>query len=314
MLPFLLTPYLKKVLWGGSALAPFKGLPAHLDHIGESWEVSAMPGCESVVASGPYEGMTLLELCRLHGKELMGKAVYESTGGEFPLLVKFIDAADDLSVQVHPGDELARRRHGCAGKCEMWYILHSHPGTRLGAGLREPLTPEDFERRVSDGTFGDAIEWYETSPGDIFYLPAGRVHAIGAGNMLLEVQQPSDITYRIYDYNRRDDAGNLRPLHIDHARDAIDFSTADTYRVSADGDTLLRSEHFTVQRIDVVTDKPYDLHRECFTALMSIAGEATVATADGSCSLTLQCGHSMIVPADTAVVISGTATIITAIP
>lgn len=273
-----------------------------------------MPGCESVVASGPYEGMTLRELSREHGAELMGKAVNERTGGEFPLLVKFIDAADDLSVQVHPGDELARRRHGCAGKCEMWYILHSQQGTRLGAGLREQLTPEEFERRVSDGTFGDAIEWYETSPGDIFYLPAGRVHAIGAGNMLLEVQQPSDITYRIYDYNRRDDAGNLRPLHIDHARDAIDFSTADTYRVQADGDTLLRSEYFTVERIEVEADNPREVSHESFTALMCIDGEATVATADGECSLTLQRGHSMIVPANTPVVISGSATIISAIP
>lgn len=311
MLPFLLKPYLRKVIWGGTALSRFKRLPASLDHIGESWEVSAMPGHESTVASGEMTGLTLGDVCREHGRELLGDDLYKLTGGEFPLLVKFIDAADDLSVQVHPGDAMAARLHNSHGKCEMWYILATEPGSRLGAGLRDSLTPETLAASVADGSVTDHLSWYETHPGDVFYLPAGHVHSIGAGNLLLEVQQPSDITYRIYDYDRRDADGSPRELHIDRATEAIDYNPASNCRVDYQGDNLLDVEHFKVKRLVLEADAPATL-QGTLTAVMCIDGTAT-ATFEGG-SLTIGRGNTMLVPANAKVVLRGPATVVTVTP
>lgn len=311
MLPFLLKPYLRKVIWGGSALETFKGLPADLDHIGESWEVSAMPGHESVVASGPMTGQSLSEVCRRHGAELMGREVQEQTGGEFPLLIKYIDAEDNLSVQVHPDDRLAQMRHDSRGKCEMWYVLASRPGSLIGAGLHTPITPDEFSRRAADGTLADTLAWYSTAPGDVFYLPAGRVHAIGAGNFLVEVQQASDITYRIYDYGRHDADGRLRELHVDEAREAIDFSATESCRVKTDGRNLISSEHFTVRRHDL-GDAPLEINNPSFTAVMCISGDASAAC--GGTVLDIPAGHTMLIPASTPTRITGHGAVITVTP
>lgn len=311
MLPFLLKPYLRKVIWGGNALARFKSLASPLDHVGESWEVSAMPGRESVVGSGPLQGMPLSEVCRRYGAELLGETAYLESHGEFPLLIKFIDAAEDLSVQVHPTEELAAKLHGGHGKCEMWYIIESKPGSRLGAGLRTQLTPDDFDRCVSDGTFNDAMAWYETHAGDSFYLPAGRVHAIGAGNLLLEVQQPSDITYRIYDYDRRDSDGNLRELHIDQARQAIDYRVVDNYRVQPNGDTLVNEEHFDVKRLTV--DGSRDITAQKVTAVLCISGDVKATLADSS-TLDLSRGHTMLLPSGQKINLNGHAILIIVTP
>lgn len=312
MLPFLLKPYLKKVIWGGSSLAAFKGLGSKLDSVGESWEVSAMPGRESVVDSGEFAGISLADLSRSHGPELLGKATYERTGGEFPLLIKFIDSEDDLSVQVHPGDEIARRRHGCLGKCEMWYIIAARDGSRLGAGLSRPLDPDSFESSVADGSFIGAIDWYDTHPGDTFYLPAGSVHAIGRGNLLLEIQQPSDITYRIYDYDRRDAAGNLRLLAVGDARDAIDYTTGRDYRVHPDGEYLLRGEHFTVRRLRVTPGAPGVIVCDTVTAVTVVEGSLTALC--GTQSLEVGRGHTLLVPADARTRLEGDATVIVVNP
>lgn len=302
MLPFLLKPYLKKVIWGGTSLAPFKDLPASTDLIGESWEVSAIPGCESIVASGPMQGLTLREVCANFSDELLGQG---HNGDEFPLLIKFIDAEHDLSVQVHPGEYLARQRHGCSGKCEMWHIIKTRPGTRLGAGLREHLSPDDFTRRVADGSITDALGWYETHPGDTFYLPAGSVHAIGGGNMLLEVQQPSDITYRLYDYGRG------RDLHIDLALDAIDFSVPETCRVEPHGETLISTPNFKVDRI-AVSNTPRKLHCPTVFALVCIDGHASVTTGDNL--IDVPRGHTLLVPANTHVTLTGSGTVVAVTP
>lgn len=312
MLPFLLKPYFKKVIWGGSSLAAFKGLDSKLDNVGESWEVSAMPGSESVVDSGEFAGMNLADLCRSHGPELLGESTYERTGGEFPLLIKFIDSEDDLSVQVHPAEDLARRRHGCHGKCEMWYIIAARPGSRLGAGFSRSLEPESFERSVADGSFTDAIEWYDTHPGDIFYLPAGSVHAIGRGNLLLEVQQPSDITYRIYDYDRRDVSGAPRPLAIAEAREAIDYASGRDYRVCADGHTLLEADHFSVWRHRVLPDAPLEVNCGTVTAVVVVDGAVTARCAGSS--LHVSRGHTLLVPAMAVTELTGDATVILVTP
>ena len=295
MLPFLLQPYLKKVIWGGSSLAAFKGLSCSLDSVGESWEVSAMPGCESIVASGEFAGSNLADLCRSHGRELLGDAAFERTGGAFPLLIKFIDAADDLSVQVHPTDRLAARRHGCLGKSEMWYIIATQPGSRLAAGLNRAFDPEAFERSVADGSFNQALAWHDTHPGDAFYLPAGSVHAIGRGNLLLEVQQPSDITYRIYDYDRRDADGNRRPLAIAEARDAIDYTPGHNYRLRPEGSAIVATRHFSVWRRRIEPDCPVDVGCDMVTAVLVVEG-AIDALSDGH-SLTVGRGHTLLIPA-----------------
>lgn len=312
MLPFLLQPYLKKVIWGGSSLADFKGLSCSLDSVGESWEVSAMPGCESIVASGEFAGTNLADLCRSHGRELLGDAAFEQTGGAFPLLIKFIDAADDLSVQVHPTDELAARRHGCPGKSEMWYIIQTQPGSRLAAGLKGAFDPEAFDRSVADGSFSDALRWHDTHPGDSFYLPAGSVHAIGRGNLLLEVQQPGDITYRIYDYDRRDADGNRRPLAIAQARDAIDYTPGRNYRLQPAGSSILRSEHFAVWRHCIEPEKPLEVSCDSVAAVLVVEGALEALCDDHA--LAVGRGHALLIPAGARTRLCGDAVAIVVTP
>ncbi|MDE6131092.1 MAG: class I mannose-6-phosphate isomerase, partial [Muribaculaceae bacterium] len=192
--PITFAPYLKEVLWGGTKICKYKNLPSTSDCIGESWEISAVPGHESVVDAGEYKGLTLLQLIERFGEELLGSKVVKKYGLNFPLLVKIIDANQNLSVQVHPDDELAEKRHHSLGKTEMWYIIQADKGAKIYAGLNTAMTPDDYVRRVADGTFADTLAVHDSFPDDVFFLPAGRVHAIGAGNLLAEIQENSDIT------------------------------------------------------------------------------------------------------------------------
>lgn len=190
-------PILKTLVWGT-----------------ENWVLSGVKGNETVVVDGPDAGKTLNE-------------VY---GGEFPLLIKFIDAKQDLSIQVHPDDKLAAERHGCKGKTEMWYVIGTSEGAHLFSGLKEKITPEDYVRLVEEDRITDVLANYDVKPGDVFFLPAGRIHAIGGGCYLAEIQQTSDITYRIYDYGRLGLDGKPRQLHTEQAKDAIDYSVSENYR------------------------------------------------------------------------------------
>ncbi len=222
---FLFRPIFKRMLWGGTEILRLKGLPSDTDDgVGESWEISGIKGNESVVCGGPCDGMSLPELLASGGEELVGRDSFRRYGTSFPLLVKFIDASQDLSVQVHPNDELARLRHGCPGKTEMWYVVAARPGACLLSGFSRRVSPEEYERRVGDCTLPEVLQRHEVRAGDVFYLPAGRVHSIGAGCLICEIQQASDITYRIYDFGRIDKDGRPRPLHVEEAREAIDFS------------------------------------------------------------------------------------------
>ena len=196
MRPLKFHPILKQTLWGGERIIPYKELASELSRVGESWELSGMPGSESVVAEGPWTGSTLPELIGRFGAELLGKANYARFGQEFPLLVKFIDAREDLSIQVHPDDELARKRHGKSGKCEMWYVLEAEPGASLLTGFSRPIAPAEYERRVADNTLTDVLNRQAIASGDVFYLPAGRVHSIGKGSFIVEIQQSSDLRFR----------------------------------------------------------------------------------------------------------------------
>ena len=196
---FKFEPILKQTLWGGDKINAYKHLQNNLHHVGESWELSGVPGHESVVANGELQGVLLPELIARYGAKLVGERNYVRFGTLFPLLVKFIDARLDLSIQVHPDDALAHARHGCPGKNEMWYVIATEEGARLCAGLSRPMDANEYEQRVADGSIEDVLCFHSLHPGDVFHIPAGRVHSIGAGTFLAEIQQTSDITYRIYD-------------------------------------------------------------------------------------------------------------------
>ena len=231
--PLLFRPTLKTVVWGGQKLLQYKGLDSSTydkGPYGESWEVSAVSGSESVVANGAFATMKLTELINRFPQDVLGKKTIEKYGPIFPLLVKFIDAGKDLSIQVHPNDEMAMREHGKMGKSEMWYVIDAKPGSYLYAGFREQITPDEYKKRIEDGTITSVLSKHEVHTGDVFYLPAGRIHAICGGILLAEIQQSSDVTYRIFDYNRLGLDGKPRELHTKLAAQALDFKVEDEYR------------------------------------------------------------------------------------
>lgn len=297
-------PLLKQTLWGGNKIIAFKQLDTHLDGVGESWEISGVKGCETVVASGPRAGMTLNELVAVERESLVGSDNYRRFGNEFPLLVKFIDACRDLSIQVHPNDEVARRLGHEHGKTEMWYCLHSDPGARLYCGLKRPITPEEYQQLVATGGITETLASYEVHEGDVFFIPAGRIHSIGTGCMVAEIQQTSDVTYRIYDFNRRDKDGRLRELHTHEAAQAID------YRVQPDYRTMYALEENKPQQVvscPFFTTAVYDLTEpmvldyselDSFVILIGVKGEGRVTTADGE-TTTLRAGETILLPATT---------------
>lgn len=231
--PLKFYPLLKQTLWGGNRIIPFLSLENEVDcegvpygglgNIGEYWAVSAIDGFESVVSNGKLKGLSLSDVSDSFREALLGKKNYMKFKDKFPLLVKFIDAAQDLSVQVHPNDKLAQIRHNCSGKTEMWYVLDANSQAKLMSGFKDNITAEQYNRMTVHEVVG-ALQRYDVASGDMFYLPAGTVHSIGAGAFIAEIQQTSDITYRIYDFDRRDKSGNFRELHTELAAEAIDYS------------------------------------------------------------------------------------------
>ena len=312
--PIVFTPYLKSVIWGGNKICEYKGIAHTMDKIGESWEISAIPGHVSVVESGKYAGMTLNELIVKFGEQLLGKKVFETYGGKFPLLIKLIDAADNLSVQVHPDDELAMKRHNSLGKTEMWYIISTDEDAKIYAGLNTVISPDQYKSKVADGTITDIIATHDSTPGDVFFLPAGRIHAIGAGNLLAEIQESSDITYRIYDYNRKDANGNTRELHTELAKDAIDYNVYDNYKSESNHDksgNLVSCNHFKVTKLIVDGETGLTFSPDSFTVIMCIDGEITYNTSSGNNHLTKS--HTLLLPATmTKLSITGKATLLLA--
>lgn len=302
MKPFRFTPYLKSVIWGGEKIAKLKHIDTSRKDIGESWEISGVPGNETVVAEGSDAGLTTTQLIDKYRERLVGDDVWNRFGNSFPLLVKIIDARSNLSVQVHPDDQLAQARHQCAGKTEMWYILGTDPGAKIYAGLCRQLDPESYRAAVADNTIMDYVQANDSAPGDVFFLPAGRVHAIGAGNLLLEIQQTSDITYRIYDYDRRDANGNPRELHTELAADAIDYHIYPDYKSHiknlGDGVGLLAEcRYFDVRLLKVDGEAPVDFADGCFAIVTGVKGVINVATdKDRPCKVAP--GETILVPAE----------------
>src|SRR5574344_1427585 len=227
---FKFEPLLKQTILVGYKIVAFKHIQSDMENVCESWEVSGVPGDESVVANGECKGKTLNEVLAEMKEKLVGEENYKRFGDRFPLLIKFIDARQDLSIQVHPDDETAHRQGKAMGKTEMWYVMDSDEDASLKVGLKKKITPEEYARMVEDDTICDALGNYKVKSGDCFFIPAGRIHAICSGSFIAEIQQTSDVTYRIYDYKRKDKNGNYRELHTKEAAEAIDYTVLDDYR------------------------------------------------------------------------------------
>ena len=303
MYPLKFEPILKQTLWGGDKNIPFKHLNETLPNVGESWEVSAVEGSESVVANGADKGYTLPEMVRKYKEELVGEANYARFGNKFPLLIKFIDAKLDLSIQVHPGDELAKKRHNSFGKNEMWYVIAADKGAKLISGFAEEITPKEYKDRVHNGTFAEVLQTCAIEPGDVFYVPAGRVHGIGAGAFVAEIQQTSDITYRIFDYNRKDKDGKSRELHTSQAMDAINFSDVqddfrtEYERVQNEPVEMVASPYFTTSVYDMTEEITCDYSElDSFVIFICVEGSCRL-TDDNQNEITLRAGETVLLPA-----------------
>ena len=305
-------PLLKQTMWGGNKIIAFKHLDLQMEHVGESWEVSGIKGCESVVAGGPDEGKGLNQLVHEQKGRLVGKENYERFGDEFPLLIKFIDAHQNLSIQVHPDDETARRHGKGHGKTEMWYVLKSASGAQLYNGLRQHITPETYKQMVEDGTITNALAHYTVHEGDVFFIPAGRIHSIGAGTFVAEIQQTSDVTYRIYDFKRKDKNGNYRELHTEKAAEAIDYIVHENYRtyyepMQDEGVQLIACPHFTTAVYDLNDPMTIDYSElDSFVVYIGLQGSCEL-TDDRGETITFREGESVLIPATTRTIkIEGT--------
>lgn len=301
--PLLFEPNFHSVVWGGNQLRPYKGLEPTGEPIGESWEVSAVPTSTSIISNGEWKDRDLISVINEHPVEILGRKVYEKYHGKLPLLVKFIDAKKDLSIQVHPNDEMAMREHGKMGKSEMWYIIKAEPGAHLYAGFKQKITPHEYHKLVKDGSITEVLANHQVKAGDVFYLPAGRVHAICGGIMLAEVQQSSDVTYRIYDYNRPGMDGKPRELHTELAAQALDYHVEDNYQTDYPETTnraiqIIDTPYFDVRVMEI--SKPF--HRnlkkyDSFVISMCMEGDCKIIIRGTGEELTLNQGHSTLIPA-----------------
>lgn len=303
MYPIKFRPILKSLVWGGEKIAPYKGIETAQDHIGESWELSGVKGNESVIANGEYAGLTISELIAKHKGTLVGERNYQRTGTEFPLLIKFIDARQDLSIQVHPNDRLAAEREpGKKGKTEMWYVVGADQGAHLLSGLSQTITPQEYEQRIADHSITDVLCSYDITKGDVFFLPAGRIHSIGAGAFIAEIQQTSDITYRIYDFGRLGLDGKPRELHTEQSKAAIDYSVSADYRTRYERKLncecpLVRCDYFTTTLLPI--DRPFvkDLSDvDSFLVVICTLGKGTLTDAEGN-STGFRQGETILIPA-----------------
>ena len=291
------------MVWGGNKLRPYKGLEPTKEPIGESWEVSAVPTSISIIANGPWEGKDLTSIIDQAPNDILGKAVNAKYKGKLPLLVKFIDAKKDLSIQVHPNDEMAMREHGKMGKSEMWYIIKADEGAHLYAGFEKKITPEECQQRIADGTITEVLADHKVKAGDVFYLPAGRVHAICGGIMLAEVQQSSDVTYRIYDYNRPGMDGKPRELHTNLAAKALDYHVEENYRAEYNDNSnkaiqIVVSPFFDVRVMEI--SKPFhrDLRKyDSFIISMCLEGDCVIKVRATGDEIELKQGYSTLIPA-----------------
>lgn len=301
--PLKFKPIHKPKIWGGEKLSRYYRHDAgELTHVGETWDVSGVEGSESEIENGFLAGNTLNELVEVYMGDLVGEEVYNRFGGQFPLLVKLIDSAQHLSIQVHPTDEIAAERHAMSGKTEMWYVLEAEPDAFLVAGFNSPMDKATYLKLVDENRLEDVLQKHPVAKGDVFFIPAGCVHSIGAGCVLLEIQQTSDLTYRIYDYNRLDLDGKLRELHTDLAIDAIDFEqwkndkivTADLHN---DLVKVVDCDYFVANIMTLDKPQEYDLAPIDSFVLLSVLEGHLKCEYDND-YITLVDGETMLIPAE----------------
>lgn len=302
MRPLRFNAYYKPVVWGGTRIGSFKGLELPSANIGESWEISGYEQCESVVSSGKYKGLKISDVIAAEGPALVGEHVFNRYGTRFPLIIKIIDARSDLSVQVHPDDDSAMAAGFPSGKTELWYVLETESGSGIYAGFVREISEPELRQRISDDTLGDVLKFHECNKGDVFFLPAGQVHAIKSGNLLFEVQQNCNITYRLYDYGRLDTSGQPRQLHVEEALDVVSFLPDPGIRLKGctiveNGDPILcDSPFFCLKRVYVNKSRELVNSRDSFMILFCAEGSVEITDEEGSVELLNQ-GDTILYPA-----------------
>ena len=300
--PLKFQPVYSYRIWGGDKLKTVLNKNYQEDSIGESWEISDVAENETEVAEGPLKGQTLKQLIKTFKGDFVGKNVYEIFGNDFPLLIKFIDAKTPLSIQVHPSNELAKERHNSFGKNEMWYVMQAEDNAELIVGFNQKVTKENYKEHLINTTLNQVLNIEKVKKGDSYYIPTGRVHAIGAGVLLAEIQQTSNITYRIYDYDRVDaKTGKKRELHTDLAVDAIDFNSYDNYKTNYSNkinssNELVHSPYFKTNFLSVkgMLEKEYK-NLDSFVIYMCVEGVVNIKTNNTVNSLIT--GETLLIPA-----------------
>lgn len=313
--PLKFKPILKYRIWGGEQLRTVLHKSYTEPNIGESWELSGVDGDVSIVSEGSFKGQSLKQLIDDYGKELLGQSVIDRFGSEFPILIKFIDAAQDLSIQVHPNNEIAINRHQSFGKTEMWYVLKAEENANLIVGFKNEVTKEHYQRALEEEQLESLLNYHKVKEGDTFFIPTGTIHAIGAGVMIAEIQQTSDITYRVYDFNRKDKDGNTRELHTELALDALNYKGVDGFKKEFtkkvnQSNSLVECPYFNTNLVPI--DGAYEMnlyHRDSFTILMEVKENSIIKV--GAQSYELNYGETLLVPASiNHLTIEGNATLL----
>ena len=298
--PLKFQPILKDKIWGGQKLQQILHKPTTSKNAGESWEISDVEGDTSIVANGALQGSSLSYLLETHTSDLLGEKNFRQFGTKFPLLIKFIDAKEDLSVQLHPNDQLAKARHNSFGKTEMWYVVQADPESNLIVGFNQKMTQELYLKHLEDKTLQRILNFDAVQAGDTYFIEVGRIHAIGAGVLLAEIQQTSDITYRVYDWDRVDSEGNERELHNEIALEAFDFDMPDNFRVdyTKDSDTateLVSCPYFTTNILKVQKTILKENTHDSFMIYMCVEGTAQIEV-DGN-PTEISMGETVLIPA-----------------
>jgi mannose-6-phosphate isomerase len=311
--PLVFEPILQDRIWGGTKLRDDLGKNIPTPTTGESWELSAVEGNVSVVKNGAFEGKPLTELLEQYPDEILGTAVHQRFGKQFPLLFKFLDAREDLSIQVHPNDELAKERHNSFGKTEMWYVMQADEGSRIIVGFNHKSSAQEYLEKLESKQLIDILNQVPAKKGDVFFLETGTIHAIGAGIVIAEIQQTSDITYRIYDWDRVDANGNGRQLHVQEALDAMNYNTTDTektYGTEANkNNSMVDCPYFTTNFLPLDGKAEVTKNGDSFTVYICTEGEYTVDI-EGT-TYSFKKGNTVLVPAAvTAFALAGTATLL----
>ncbi len=296
--PLFFNPIFQYRIWGGNKLKTLFNKEIPNDRIGESWELSGLSEAPSVVANGVYTGKNINELLQDYGNDILGASIVEKYGNQLPLLFKLLDAREQLSIQVHPNDALAQKRHNSFGKTEMWYVVQADTGSELIAGFNENISIDEFKSAIDSSTVTDLMKHYEVQKGDTFFLETGTVHAIGAGIVIAEIQQTSDITYRIYDFDRIDQDGKKRQLHIEESLDAINFDANDAKVSKSTTATsiLVECPYFNTFEVQLSQGSTYLVpDRDVFTVFMVVSG--CIDLHFGETVLEVKAGQTFLVPA-----------------